>query len=132
MAETLFRQWFVLRQSQQPGADQEWAEKPLSFYGEIICGKTPSKKIEKYFVGDVPFIKIPDMHGSVFIFETDDSLTEEGKLSQSNRTLPPKSICVSCIATVGLVSLNHFLIKYIRIKTKFTPLKISATIFFLG
>ena len=46
------------------------------------------------------------MHGNIFLFETADSLTEEGKQSQANKTLPPKSICVSCIATVGLVSIN--------------------------
>ena len=100
MAETLFRQWFV------EDADEGWEEKPLSFYGDIICGKTPSKKVQSYFNGDIPFIKIPDMHGNVFLFETSDSLTEAGKLSQLNKTLPPKSICVSCIATVGLVSMN--------------------------
>lgn len=100
MAETLFRQWFVEE------ADEKWEEKPLSFYGTIICGKTPSKKVQSYFNGDIPFIKIPDMHGNVFLFDTSDSLTEEGKRSQPTKTLPPKSICVSCIATVGLVSLN--------------------------
>lgn len=46
------------------------------------------------------------MHENIFLFETTDSLTEEGKQSQSNKTIPPKSICVSCIATVGLVSMN--------------------------
>ena len=100
MAEALFRQWFVEE------ADGEWEEKPLSFYGDIVCGKTPSKKIQSYFKGETPFIKIPDMHSNIFLFDTTDSLTEEGKLSQSNKTLPPMSICVSCIATVGLVSIN--------------------------
>jgi len=100
IAETLFKQWFVEE------AQEDWKEKPLSFFGDIICGKTPSKKIQSYFNGKIPFIKIPDMHGNIFLFETADSLTEEGKLSQSNKTLPPKSICVSCIATVGLVSMN--------------------------
>jgi len=100
MAETLFRQWFVEE------AEESWEEKPLSFFGDIICGKTPSKKIYSYFNGEIPFIKIPDMHGNIFLFKTSDSLTEKGKLSQSNKTLPPKSICISCIATVGLVSMN--------------------------
>lgn len=100
MAETLFRQWFIEE------ADESWEEKPLSFFGDIICGKTPSKKIYSYFNGEIPFIKIPDMHGNIFLFKTSDSLTEKGKLSQSNKTLPPKSICISCIATVGLVSMN--------------------------
>ncbi len=100
IAETLFQQWFVEE------AQDDWEEKTLSFFGDIICGKTPSKEISNYFNGEIPFIKIPDMHGNVFIFDTTDSLTEEGKLSQNNKTLPPKSICVSCIATVGLVAIN--------------------------
>jgi type I restriction enzyme, S subunit len=100
MAETLFRQWFVEE------AQEDWEEKPLSFYGEIVCGKTPSKQNHSYFNGEVPFIKIPDMHGNPFIFKTEDTLTELGKSSQNNKTVPPYSICVSCIATVGLVSIT--------------------------
>jgi len=45
MAETLFRQWFPptqdLRRASVEKADEEWEEKPLSFFGYIICGKTP-------------------------------------------------------------------------------------------
>lgn len=102
MAETLFRKWFI------EDENENWEEKPLSFFGEIICGKTPSKKVDRYFNGNIPFIKIPDMHGNIFVFDTQDKLSEEGKLSQKNKTLPTKSICVSCIATVGLVSMNVF------------------------
>ena len=100
MAETLFRQWFVVE------AGVDWEEKPLSYFGKVICGKTPSKKKPEYHNGDIPFIKIPDMHGNTFIFNTTDTLTKEGSNSQKNKLLPPKSICVSCIATVGLVSMN--------------------------
>ncbi len=100
LAGTLFRQWFIEE------AKEEWEEKPLSYFGDIICGKTPSKSNPQYFDGNVPFIKIPDMHGNTFIFKTTDTLSELGKESQKNKTLPPKSICVSCIATVGLVSMN--------------------------
>ena len=100
MAQALFRKWFV------EDADEGWEEKPLSDYGDVICGKTPSKKIHNYFGGNIPFIKIPDMHGKTFIFDTTDTLTEEGRDFQKNKTLLPKSICVSCIATVGLVSMN--------------------------
>lgn len=102
LAETLFRQWFVEE------AEESWEEKGLDELGKIICGKTPSKKVHSYFGGSIPFIKIPDMHGKTFIFETEDSLTEEGANSQSNKFLPPKSICVSCIATVGIVSMNVY------------------------
>ena len=100
MAETMFRQWFVVE------AKEEWEEKTLSFFGKIVCGKTPSKKEKKYFGGQIPFIKIPDMHNNVFVFNSEDTLTEEGVLSQKEKTIPPFSIIVSCIATVGLVVMN--------------------------
>jgi len=100
MAETLFKQWFVVE------ARDDWEEKPLTFFGDIICGKTPPKNNAMYFNGTIPFIKIPDMHGNIFIFSTVDTLTELGRNFQNNKTLPSKSICVSCIATVGLVSMN--------------------------
>lgn len=100
MAETLFRQWFIEE------AKEDWKEESLSFYGKIVCGKTPPKQERKFFGGEVPFIKIPDMHNKVFIFNTIDTLTEEGKFYQLTKTLPPFSIVVSCIATVGLVALN--------------------------
>ena len=48
------------------------------------------------------------MHNKTFVFETEDSLSEQGLNSQVNKTLPEKSICLSCIATVGLVVLNAF------------------------
>jgi type I restriction enzyme S subunit len=100
MAQTLFRKWFI------KDAKEDWEEKPLSFFGDIICGKTPSKKRTEYFNGNIPFVKIPDMRGNTFVFETSDTLSEEGEKSQKNKTLPPKSICVSCIATVGLVAMT--------------------------
>lgn len=102
LAETLFRRWFVEE------AEEEWKTGKLGGYGKVICGKTPSKKVHSYFGGNIPFIKIPDMHGKIFVFETEDTLTNEGANSQQNKYLPPKSICVSCIATVGLVSMNAF------------------------
>jgi len=114
MAQTLFRQWFIngngtlvpLKGEAKASLPNEWEEVPLSDFGDIICGKTPSKKKPEYHNGTVPFIKIPDMHGNTFISNTADTLTEAGSNSQKNKLLPVKSICVSCIATVGLVSMN--------------------------
>ncbi|MCO5183441.1 MAG: restriction endonuclease subunit S [Anaerolineae bacterium] len=102
LAQTLFRHWFI------DGAEDGWEERPVNHFGDVICGKTPSKKVLDYFNGKIPFIKIPDMHGQIFIFDTSDSLTELGKNSQLNKTIPPRSISVSCIATVGLVTMNAF------------------------
>jgi type I restriction enzyme S subunit len=105
MAQTLFRQYFV------HGIDvnnlpEGWKMGKVSDLGKVVCGKTPSKSKLEYFGGNIPFIKIPDMHGNTFIFSTEDTLTSEGAFSQKNKLIPQGSICVSCIATVGLVSIN--------------------------
>lgn len=72
---------------------------------EIICGKTPSTKKKEYYGEDIPFITIPDMHNSVYTVKTKRSLSLLGANSQSTKTLPKNSICVSCIGTAGLVTL---------------------------
>jgi type I restriction enzyme, S subunit len=105
MAQTLFRQYFV------DGIDEEnlpedWKNGNVSDLGKIICGKTPSKARPEFYEGEVPFIKIPDMHGETFIVSTIDSLSTKGASSQQNKYVPKGSICVSCIATVGLVSIT--------------------------
>ncbi|EGK8087262.1 restriction endonuclease subunit S [Campylobacter lari] len=102
LAQTLFRHYFI------ENPNPSWQEKPLSDFGNIICGKTPSKKVDKYYNGDIPFIKIPDMHGNIFVFKTNECLSELGSQTQINKLIPKKSICVSCIATVGVVSMNAF------------------------
>jgi type I restriction enzyme, S subunit len=102
LASSLFKKWFVDIGNELP---EGWRIKPISSFGEIVCGKTPSKSIGEYFGGDIPFIKIPDMHGNVFIVKTEDTLTSFGMDSQKNKTVSSGSICVSCIATVGLVSM---------------------------
>ena len=84
----------------------KWEMGKLGDYGKIICGKTPTKTQKEYFNGEIPFIKIPDMHNKTFVFKTADTLTQKGFSSQHTKTLPPLSICVSCIATVGVVSMN--------------------------
>ncbi|EEW78375.1 restriction endonuclease subunit S [Haemophilus influenzae] len=87
-------------------APRGWEMKALSDLGQIICGKTPSKSNKEFYGDAVPFIKIPDMHNQVFITQTTDNLSVVGANYQSKKYIPAKSICVSCIATVGLVSMT--------------------------
>lgn len=83
-----------------------WFVKQLSELGNIVCGKTPPKDKPEYYCGDIPFIKIPDMHGKMYATKTSDTLTPAGADTQIKKLLPKDSVCVSCIATVGLVSLT--------------------------
>lgn len=123
MASTLFKRWFVdfefpdengnpYKSSGGKMIDSELGEIPeeweISSIDEIskniVTGKTPSTKKVEFYGGNIPFITIPDMHNKTFIVESERYLTEEGKVE--NKILPPNSICVSCIATPGLVVFN--------------------------
>ena len=84
-----------------------WEVKALGTFGEIITGKTPSTKRPEYYGEDIPFLRIPDMHGKIYALKTNIMLSAQGAESQSKKTLPPGSVSVSCIATPGLVVLNH-------------------------
>ena len=115
MAQAIFKNWFVDFEPFKDGkfVDSElgmipegWKVGCLGDMGTIVCGKTPSKANSNYYGGDIPFIKIPDMHGNVFVESSEDRLTEHGSLSQIKKLIPPYSLMVSCIATVGLVSIN--------------------------
>jgi len=117
MAQRIYREWFV--HSRFPGHEkvkmveselgmipEGWNVKQLKDFGEIITGKTPSKKKPEYYGDDIPFIKTPDMHGNMFCISTGEYLSELGASSQKNKTLPPNTLCVSCIGTVGVVSIT--------------------------
>jgi type I restriction enzyme S subunit len=84
-----------------------WQVVPISELGAVICGKTPPTKVDEYYGNAIPFITIPDMHGKVFVTRTGRYLSFKGAEFQEKKYLPPYSISVSCIATPGLVVLNH-------------------------
>lgn len=111
-AERLYREWFV--DLHFPGYEnteiidgepEGWKKQKISEFGEIITGKTPSTTKEQYYGGNIPFVKIPDMHNCVYPIVTESTLTTEGANTQKNKFIPKNGIMVSCIATVGLVNI---------------------------
>ena len=130
MARAIFKSWFVdfdavhaRAEGRDPGLpkhiadlfpgcfeDSElgnipegWEVWRVSRVGNVVCGKTPSTAVSEYYGHDVPFITIPDMHGRIFATTTQKKLSRAGTVSQQNKMLPVGAICVSCIATPGLV-----------------------------
>ena len=73
--------------------------------GKTICGKTPLTDIAEYYGGEIPFITIPDMHNNTYILFTERTLSKQGANSQKSKYIPAGSICISCIASSGLVSI---------------------------
>lgn len=72
----------------------------------IITGKTPSTKDESNFGKDIPFITIGDIRGKSFVTNTEISLSFSGANSQKNKFIPKHSLCVTCIATPGLIGIT--------------------------
>ena len=131
IAQALFKSWFVdfdpVRAKQQglapAGMDEATADLfPASFeestlglvpkgwragivadLGVVVCGKTPPTAEPENYGDEVPFITIPDMHAKLVVTAASRSLSRLGADSQRKKYLPPGSICVSCIATPGLV-----------------------------
>ena len=104
--QDIYRSWFVNYEPFDGTKPDDWSDGTIDDLGtEIICGKTPSTKKSEYYGGNTPFITIPDMHGCVYIVSTERYLSDAGVASQPKKTLPPNTVCVSCIGTAGLVTL---------------------------
>jgi len=117
MARAVYCEWFVdfrfsgdekvsLIASALGEIPAGWIVRSIEQFGAVITGKTPSKDNAAFYGDDMPFVKTPDMNGNMFILDTNDGLSTAGAGSQANKTLPAGSICVTCIGTIGTVSIT--------------------------
>lgn len=115
----LYREWFVRLRFPghehtpiEDGVPQGWERVRIDALGTVLTGKTPSTKDADNYGGDIPFIKTPDMHGNAFVLQTETYLSEKGAKLQENKFLPPGALLVSCIGTVGVVSITSELCQF--------------------
>ena len=131
IAQTIFKSWFIdfdpvkaKMEGEKPGGmdaattalfpdsmeeselgliPKGWNILEISELGKVVTGKTPSTSVAEYWGEDIPFVTIPDMHGTIVNISTKRRLTIAGAESQKNQKLPRGAVMVSCIATPGLV-----------------------------
>lgn len=127
MAKTIYDYWFLQfefpnddgKPYKSSGGKMVWNEelkkeipegwkckKIAEIEDNIVTGKTPSTKDEKNFNGNIPFITIDDIRQGLYVSNTVRTLSEKGAHSQIKKYIPKDSICVTCIATVGLVGIT--------------------------
>lgn len=127
MTKTIYDYWFLqyefLNEKEKPyktsGGKMVWNEelkkeipegwkykKIVEIENNIVTGKTPSTKDEGNFNGNIPFITIDDIRQGLYVANTIRTLSEKGASSQSKKYIPKDTICVTCIATVGLVGIT--------------------------
>ena len=107
-AQRLYKEWFPGHAHTRivDGVPERWKIRAVSDFGKVVTGKTPSTSKSEYYDGNIPFVTIPDMHNTIFPLSTEKHLSEQGANTQKSKYLPPNSVMVSCIATVGLVSIT--------------------------
>ncbi len=100
MAETLFRQWFVVE------AGEDWEETTLGEVIETTSGGTPSRKNMNFYENGVySWVKSKELTGS-FILETEEHISDAALEKSSAKLLPKHSVLIAMYgATVGEYSI---------------------------
>jgi len=124
IGQALFKHWFIdfefpnekgkpykssggeMVDSELGAIPKGWRVVELKDCGDVICGKTPPTRNKDNYGDEMPFITIPDMRGQTFVVKTEKKLSLVGAKTQKKKELPHLSVCVSCIATPGLVALT--------------------------
>lgn len=127
IARALFRDWFVdfgptraKMEGREPylspdlwslfpdrldaeGKPEGWEEKPLTEFFSIIGGGTPKTSNTGFWGGPIPWFSVTDTppNGSVFVTETEKTITEAGLNGSSARLVPKGTTIISARGTVG-------------------------------
>ncbi len=76
-----------------------WQWCTINDISEVITGSTPSKNNTEYYGGNFPFYKPTDLDTGRHVMKASEYLTEKGK--SVSRIIPPKSIAICCIGSIG-------------------------------
>jgi type I restriction enzyme S subunit len=72
-------------------------------------GGTPSASVDEYWDGEIPWLtpkEITGMGDSLFVSQTERSITRPGLANSAAKLLPPETVMLSKRAPVGAVALN--------------------------
>ena len=85
------------------GKPEGWEAQPLSSFFSIIGGGTPKTSVGAYWDGDIPWFSVVDTppSGSIFVFDTDKTITQRGLDESAARLVPAGSTIISARGTVG-------------------------------
>lgn len=81
------------------GFSEEWEIELVSEFGDIITGGTPSTENKEFWGDEYPWITPTDITSKRDMFTSERQLTQKGL--NSIRMLPPNTVLVTCIASIG-------------------------------
>jgi type I restriction enzyme, S subunit len=81
-----------------------WPLEQLGNIAETTSGGTPSRDVEEYFGGEIPWVKSGELHQGV-VTKTEETLTQRGLAESSAKLMPSGTVLVAMYgATVGAVA----------------------------
>ena len=83
-----------------------WRNITIDDLGQIITGYTPPIKKTEYFGNEYPFITPTDITMGSRIVQTERFLSQKGYEYRKNRLLPPDTVCVTCIGSLGKICMT--------------------------
>lgn len=96
----LTKVWRVNQEFETP-----WKETLLGEIAQWGSGGTPSRKVDAYFTGDIPWIKTGEL-GPMYIYDAEEKITEEAINNSSAKVFPKGSIGIAMYgATIGKTSI---------------------------
>jgi len=80
-----------------------WKFVPLSNLARVVSGGTPSRDVNSYWGGDIPWVTPTDITrtNGRYLLETQENISRLGLSSSSATLLPPNAILMTSRATVG-------------------------------
>lgn len=99
--------YFVTASPKVPTHPRGWSWVKLTDVARLATGHTPSRRVEEYWKGEIPWISLTDIRrldGKV-ASGTSEYVTEEGIKNSSSVKLPPRTVCFSRTASVGFVTM---------------------------
>ena len=72
---------------------------------KVVTGKTPSKKEDDNFGGDVPFVTPTELNREVYVNSAHQTLSDKG--ASSIKLVPKNSVMVCCIGSLGKIAIAN-------------------------
>jgi len=113
MAEQIYKEWFVRMRFPNykntkfvKGIPDGWEVTPISSIYLTSSGGTPTRGINKYYEGNIPWIKTGELRDT-FIRSTAENITQEGLNNSSAKLFPKHSVILALYgATIGQVGIT--------------------------
>lgn len=80
-----------------------WPSIAIKNIAKVTTGKTPSKKVDEYFGGEIPFITPAELGDAPYVLNAKQTLSESG--AATIKLVPVDSVLVCCIGSLGKLAI---------------------------